>query len=301
VPRVHVAASVVTSHWSTFGSSTDGRVGITVDDASGGTVRFAAGTGFRAPLLAELYTVPFADLPPPDQNCVSPNGNPNEHAEHATEYELGYGKRIGPTTFDATLYRTNLRDPIELFYPLNAKCGADPTVPVAQSLPINVGNVVYEGGALRLAHRFGTSWFGTAEYGVNAAYPVALPDAVSAANPTSGSSLVVGQQFAGIPLQKLSLGVRYARSGIHGALNLAETSANNWLAQGRYATVDAAIGKRKRNVDLTLAGTNLTNAVSGRFTRIGLGTPYPIPGAAPRPRDALVLYPAALRLVLTVR
>ena len=297
--RAHVAASIVTSRWSTFGTSTDGRIGLTVDDGSGGTFRVAAGTGFRAPLLAERYTVPFAQLPPPDEHCVSPNGNPNERAEHATEYELGYGKRFGATTLDATLYRTNLRDPIENFYPLGARCGADPTVPVAQSVPINAGNVVYQGGSLRVAHRFGSAWFATAEYGVNAAYPVSLPAAVSAANPTSGSDLVVGQQFAGIPLQRLTFGVRYARDGAHGALNLAQTSANNWLAQGRYATLDAAIGKRMGGVDVTLAGTNLTNAVSGRFTRIGEGTPYPIPDAAPQSRDALVLQPAALRIILT--
>ena len=300
-PRVHVAASVIASRWSTFGASADGRIGLTLDDGTGGTFRVAAGTGFRAPLLAERYAVPFAALPPPDQNCVSPNGNPNERAEHATEYELGYGKRVGATTLDATLYRTNLRDPIEVFYPLAAACGADPTVPVAQSFPVNLGNVVYQGGALRLAHRFGADWFAAAEYGVNAAYPVALPETVSAANPTSGSSLVVGQQFAGIPLQTVSLGVRYARAGAHGALNLTQTAPNNGLAQGRYATLDAAIGKRVRNVDVTLAGTNLTSAVSGRFTRIGLGTPYPIPGAAPQPRDALVLQPAALRLIVTLR
>ena len=300
-PRVRVAGSVVRSGWSTFGTSTDGRLGIAVDDGTGGTLRFAVGTGFRAPLLAELYTVPFAALPPPDQNCVSPNGNPNERAEHATEYELGYGKRLGATTLDATTYRTNLRDPIEKFYPTNAMCGADPTVPVAQTYPINVGNVVYQGGTLRLAHRFGTDWFATAEYGVNAAYPIALPDSVSAANPTSGSNLVVGQQFAGIPLQEASFALRYAHDGVHGAANLTETGVNNWLAQGRYATLDAAIGKRWGAVDLTLAGTNLTNAVTGRFTRIGLGTPYPLPNAAPQRRDALVLQPAALRLILTIR
>jgi len=300
-PRVRVAGSVVRSGWSTFGSSSDGRLGIAIDDGAGGSLRFAVGTGFRAPMLAELYTVPFAALPPPDQNCVSPNGNPNERAEHATEYELGYGKRLGATTVDATLYRTNLRDPIEKFYPLNAMCGADPTVPVAQTFPINVGNVVYQGGTLRLAHRFGTDWFATAEYGVNAAYPIALPDSVSAANPTSGSSLVVGQQFAGIPLHKVAVALRYARNGLHGAANLTQTSANNWLGQGRYATLDGAIGKRLGNVDLTLAGTNLTNAVAGRFTRIGLGTPYPLSNAAPLRRDALVLEPAALRLIVTIR
>ena len=297
-PRVRIGASVESSHWSSFGSSIDGRIGIAYEDAGGGTLRFAAGTGFRAPLLAELYTLPVADLTP-DANCVGANGNPKERAEHATEYELGYGKRFGRTTVDATLYRTNLRDPIENFYPLGTTCPNGVSTVVAQSFPINVGSVVYQGGSLRVAHRFGP-WFATAEYGVNAAYPTSLPDVV-AANPTSGSDLVVGQQFAGIPIQAFSLGLRYAHAGMHGAANLSAKSANNELAQGRFATLDAALGKTWRHLDLTLAGTNLTNAVSGRFTRLGLGTPYPLPGAAPAPRDALVLEPAALRLILTIR
>ncbi len=297
-PRVRIGASLISSHWSSFGTSTDGRIGIAYEDGAGGTLRFAAGTGFRAPLLAELYTLPVADLAP-DANCVGANGNPNERAEHATEYELGYGKRFGSTTVDATAYRTNLRDPIENFYPLGTTCPNGVSTVVAQAFPINVGNVVYQGGSLRLAHRFGP-WFATAEYGVNAAYPTSLPDVV-AANPTSGSDLVVGQQFAGIPIQAFSLGLRYAHAGMHGAANVTAKSANNELAQGRFATLDAALGKTWRHVDLTLAGTNLTNAVSGRFTRLGLGTPYPLPGSAPAPRDALELEPAALRLILTIR
>jgi hypothetical protein len=163
---------------------------------------------------------------------------------------------------------------------------------------VNVGNVVYQGGTLRLAHRFG-SWFATAEYGVNAAYPTTLPD-IFAANPTSGSNLVVGQQFAGIPLQAFTFGLRYARAGLHGAANLTAKSANNELAQGRFATLDAAIGKTWGHVDLTLAGHNLTNAVSGRFTRLGLGTPYPTPSGLVE-RDALVVEPASVRMILTLR
>jgi outer membrane receptor for ferrienterochelin and colicin len=296
-PRVRLAASVVRSKWSTFGTSTDGRVGVVVDDGANGALRFAVGTGFRAPLLAELATLPASALAP-DANCVAANGNPNEHAEHATEYELGYGKRIGKTTVDATLYRSNLRDAIEIFYPLGTSCPGGISTVVAQSFPINVGNVIYQGGALRMTHRFG-ALLATAEYGVNAAYPTSLP--VTVANPTSGADLVIGQQFAGIPIQTFSLGLRYAREGLHGALNFTAKSANNELAQPRFATLDAAIGKRWNRVDVTVAGTNLTNAVSGRFTRLGLGTPYATMSGPPLEQDALVLQPAAVRLILTLR
>ncbi|MEO7039202.1 MAG: TonB-dependent receptor, partial [Candidatus Elarobacter sp.] len=281
--RARLAASVTSSRWSTFGASLDARFGISYDDGANGTLRFAVGTGFRAPLLTELYTLPVAALTP-DVNCVGTNGNPDEHAEHATEYELGYGKRIGPTTVDATVYQTNLRDPIENFYPLGTTCPSGVSTVVAQAFPVNIGNVVYQGGTLRVAHRFG-AWFATAEYGVNAAYPTTLPD-IFAANPTSGSSLVLDQQFAGIPLQTVSFALRYLHERIHGAANVTVRGPNNDLAQGRYATLDATVGKTWRHLDVTLGGHNLPGAVSGRFTRLGAGTPYPTP-LGPVARDAL--------------
>jgi len=302
MPRVRVGASVVRSNWSTFGASTDGRLGIMVGDGNGGNYRFAVGTGFRAPLLGELAVLPVSALVP-DANCVGGNGNAHEHAEHATEYELGYAKRFAATTVDAALYRTNLRDPIENFYPLGTTCPLDPfgnpigTV-VAQAFPVNVGSVVYQGGSLRIGHRFG-ALFASAEYGVNAAYPTSLPDAVSA-NPTSGSNLTVGQQFSGIPLQVASLALRYERAGIHGGLDFTVKSGNNELAQGRFATLDAAVGRRFGRTDVTLVGTNLTNAVSGRFTQLGRGTVYPTPFGN-EPQNALVLQPAALRLIIVLR
>ncbi len=301
-PHLLVGASVVDSVWSTFPASLDGRVGVAVDDVAGGTLRFAVGTGLRAPLLAEKFVFPFAALVP-DGNCVAPNGNADERAEHATEYEVGYGHRFGSTTADLTLYRTNLRDPIENFYPFGKTCNTPGLTEVeAQSFPVNVGNVVYRGGALRVAHRFGPGyWTASAEYAVNAAYPTSLPDFVSAANPTSGSFLAPGQQFVGIPLQQYALDVRYARRGTHGALAVAGKSANNELRQGRFATLDAAFGRTWGNIDVTVAGTNLTSAVSGRFTQLGQGVMI---GAGPKglqPTDALVLEPAAVRIILTVR
>jgi hypothetical protein len=300
-PHVRLGASVVESSWSTFAPSLDGRLGVELSDVLGGTLRLGAGTGFRAPLLAEQAVLPAAALAP-DGNCVAAQGNPHERAEHATEYELGYGHRFGATTLDASVYRTNLRDPIENFYPVGAAC-AHPGVSEVDflSFPVNVGNVVYRGGALRLAHRFGPGyWSASGEFAVNAAYPTSLPDSVSAANPTSGSILVPGQQFAGIPLQQYAVGVRYARAGLHGALDVAGKSRNNELGQSGFATVNAALGRNWGHVDLTLAGTNLTSAVAGRFTRLGQGTAYPVPGGLVN-QDALVLEPAAFRLVLTLR
>lgn len=294
--RLRLSASAIESRYSTFGSSLDGRIGARYATGDGGALRFSLGTGFRAPLLAERFTLPLADLPP-DANCVGVNGNPNLHPEHATEYELGYGRPLGiDTTADATIYRTVLRDPIEIFYPLGTTCTNGASTTVAQSYPVNVGNVIYRGGAIALAHRFGPL-FVRAEYGIDNAYPTHLPGYVN--NPTSGTNLIVGQQFAGIPLQTVSLALRYAKQTTHGAADLSLKSTNNELNQGRYALLNAAVGKTFGPYDLTLAGRNLTNAVSGRFTRLGLGVPYPTPTGNVT-TDAFVIEPASVRLILSI-
>jgi len=187
-----------------------------------------------------------------------------------------------------------LHDPIENYYPLGTTCSAGSNVPVAQTYPINVGNVIYQGTSL--ARCFG-AFFARLEYGVNAAYPTQLPAFV--ANPTSNANLVVGQQFGGIPLQTLAFDLRYARAGFHAATNLTVKSVNNELSQGRYAILDGVLGKTWGALDLRLAGRNLTNAVSGRFTRIGGGVPYnTLAGSAPT--DAFVLNPASIRLLLSI-
>ncbi len=295
--RLRLSASVIDSRYSTFGSSLDGRIGARYATGGGGALRASIGTGFRAPLLAERFTLPLDQLPP-DANCVGVNGNPGLHPEHATEYEVGYGRPFGSnTTVDATYYRTTLRDPIEIFYPLGTTCTSGPATTVAQSFPVNVGNVIYRGGAISLAHRFG-ALFARAEYGVNNAFPTQLPGYVN--NPTSGTNLIVGQQFAGIPLQTVSLNLRYAKAATHAAADVSLKSTNNELNQGRYAIVNAAVGKTFGAFDFTLSGRNLTNAASGRFTRLGLGAPYPTPGGNVA-TDAFVIEPASIRFTISIR
>ncbi len=97
---VRLSGGLYDANYSTFGNTLNWRLGISDDLGSSSVVRFSAGTGFRAPLLAEQYFFPPVlvggklqpnpALGPPDQNCVVPNGNPLEKPEHATEYELGF-------------------------------------------------------------------------------------------------------------------------------------------------------------------------------------------------------------------
>ncbi|MDQ6930851.1 MAG: TonB-dependent receptor [Candidatus Eremiobacteraeota bacterium] len=305
--RLRVSGAAYVSKYSSFGTSLDGRLGLSYDLDPLSTVRFSVGTGFRAPLLIERYVFAAGSpgLPPPNVDCVvTGQGNANEQPEHATEYELGYGKTLsGFSTVDVSLYRTNLRDPIEDFYP-GPSC-APPGQPArsAYSYPINVGNVVYQGGALRFAQRFDKLTV-TAQYGINIAYPYHFPATVS--NPTSGAYLVDSRQFLGIPQQVGSLGFDYESQTWHYGLDAIFRGKNNELNQDPYTLINGGIGKRFGKADLTLAFANLGSDVSGKFTAIGGGVPYlgnATLGAppAPIPTDRFFVEPRSVRLILTIR
>jgi hypothetical protein len=302
---LRLLASAYDTRYSTFGASLDGRIGAILDLDALSNARFSVGTGFRAPLLAERYVTPLSQLQgglpaSVDSNCVAANGNASLDPEHVTTYELGYGRRIASdAALDVSLYRTNLRNPIELAYPLDAGCpgGVAGSAVSGQVVPVNVSNAIYQGGTLRLGKRVG-AFFLRAEYGVNAAYPLAFPKSV--ANPTSGASLVANQQFQGIPIHVATLGAQYERNGYHGAFAVNYRGINNELNAGPYATLSGALGRRVRGVDYSLGFHNLTNAVAGNFTKIGLGVPYPTPSGS-LPTDLFVLAPASIDFTITVR
>ena len=304
--KLHLSAGAYLSNYSTFGTNLDGRFGAVYEPDPSTSVRFSAGTGFRAPLLIERYVFPLDQLPPPDNNCVQiGQGNPNEQPEHATEYELGVSRSIAQSTFDVSFYRTNLRDPIENFYPANTQnpgCATTYT-----SYPINAGNAVYEGAEARYAARLPRAHLLlTAMYGLNVAYPLNMP-AITVANPTSGSTLVNGQQFENIPQQQASLELDWANQGWHAGAASAFRGANNPLHQPPFALVDAAFGKElSKGLDVTLAATNLFGTAAGPFQVFNGGVPYrgivAQDGAlGDIPTNLLTLEPAAVRLILTKR
>jgi hypothetical protein len=196
---------------------------------------------------------------------------------------------------DVSAYRTNLRDPIENFYPGNT-CPS-----ISYSYPINVGNVVYEGGAARFVQRFKRLTL-SMQYGLNIAYPYNLPATVS--NPTSGGFLVPFEQFLGIPQQGGSVQLGWENGPWHAALDAAFRGKNNELNQSPYALLDGAVGRRFGKADLVLAVKNVTSAVGGRFTQLGGGVPYLGNGPAglmPLPTDRFFVEPLGARLILTVR
>jgi outer membrane cobalamin receptor len=297
--RLRLSGAAYISKYSSFGTSLDGRFGATYDLDQLSTLRFSVGTGFRAPLLIERYVFAAAALPPPNVDCViTGQGNPNEKPEHATEYELGYGKKLsGFSSMDVSVYRTNLRDPIENYYP-------GPSCPGrAYSYPINIGNVIYQGGAIKFVQRFDRVTM-TAQYGINVAYPYNFPASVS--NPTSGGYLVGSEQFLGIPQQVGSLGFDYQSEKWHAGLDAIYRGRNNELNQAPYVLLNGGIGRRFGKADVTLAAANIGSDVAGKFTGLGQGVPYlgnkTLGGPLePLPTDRYFLEPMSMRLIFTLR
>lgn len=316
--RLRLSGGLYQARYSTFGSALNWRLGLSQDLGASSVVRLSTGTGFRAPLLAELYFFPPVvvdgklqpnpGLGPLDSNCVVPNGNPIERAEHATEYELGFSHLFSnASNLDVSLYRSNLRDTIENYYPgggARSFCGTPPGF--AYEIPINIGNAVYEGAEMRYRQTFPRlNLSATLSYGLNVAYPYALGPFVS--NPTSGGTLIDYQQFLGVPQQQGSAVLTWSRNGWHASTAFTFAGKNNALNQPPYTLVDAAAGKNFGRIDVTIAATNIFNAVSGPFTLYNAGVPYrglyPGPGntqfLADVPTDALFVLPVAVKFIVT--
>ena len=317
-PKLRLDGGVFASHYSTFGANLDGRFGAIYSLGPQTALRFSLGTGFRAPLLAERYQYPYSQLTLDGSNVFAGQGSPAELPEHATEYELGISHELrSSSTVDFSLYRTNLRNPVEVFYPLaavaNGACANNSyAAPLSQCVSYqgNVGNAVYEGAEVRFVQRFlPQRLYVTARYGLNVSYPKDL--SAQFANPTSGGNLVDGAQFLGVPQQQGSLSIDWNSAGLHAAAVATLHGNNNELDEPPFTLVNALVGTHvDKHVDLSLSATNLFNAAAGRYTVFGAGIPYRgIVGQnaagdaifGPLPTDANHIEPLGVRLVLTVR
>jgi outer membrane receptor protein involved in Fe transport len=316
-PNLRLDGGLFESFYTSFGSNLDGRLGAIEAIDPRTSVRFSVGTGFRAPLLAERYALPYSQLALDANGVFVGQGSPNERPEHATEYELGASRALDThSTLDVSLYRTNLRDPIEIYYPAAALTGGCLTNSYANPLPqcvsynSNVGNAVYEGAEFRFVRRFVPAHlFLTALYGINIAYPKDLNAEFS--NPTSGGTLVEDAQFLGIPQQQGSLALDWANAGWHAGTSAIFRGNNNELDQAPFTLLNALVGRHiGRSADLSLQGTNILNAAAGRFTAFGAGVPYrgvtgqddtggPVYGDLPT--NAAYIEPFGARLILTVK
>jgi outer membrane receptor protein involved in Fe transport len=318
IDRLRLDGSVSSSHYTSFGSTLDGRFGAIYRADARTRLRFSLGTGFRAPLLAERYAYPYAQLSLDGNGVFIGQGSPNEKPERATEYEFGTSHEFSRnSTLDVSLYRTNLRDPVEIFYPFAAvAAGACKRNSYATPLPdcvsfnSNVGNAVYTGAEVRFVQRLiPQRLFVTARYGLNSAYPKDLNAQFS--NPTSGGNLVDDAQFLGIPQQQGSLQVDWNAGAWHAATSAVFRGNNNELNLAPFTLLNALVGRHVgAGLDVSLAATNILDAAAGRFTIFGGGVPYRgIVGQTnagdlefgPLPTNAEFVEPLAIRLIVTAR
>lgn len=310
--ELKLSGAIYESHYSTFGTNTDFRIGANYDAGPNTSLRASVGTGFRAPLLIERYVFPLSQLTTDVNGVFLGQGNPGEQPEHATEFEIGGSHRFSPdATLDVSLYRTNLRDPIENYYPIAAAAtGACLTnsaaAPIAgcTSFPINVGNVVYQGAEIKFAQKFERErMFLQAMYGLNVAYPFNFGSTIS--NPTSGGYLVNNEQFLGIPQQQGSLELDWTPSSWHTTVLASFRGNNNELNQPPFSVIDLATGVKINDVmDVTLVGTNIFNGGSGCYTLFQGGVPYrgiTATGPGFLPTNRLVTEPFGLKMVMTMK
>lgn len=98
--QLDIVGSLRHDDHSTFGGHTSGRLSVAYRPSEDLILRFAGGTGFRAPSLYELYSAYY--------------GNPDLDPETSETYELGIEKRLGETAFlKATLFHTEITDLIQ--------------------------------------------------------------------------------------------------------------------------------------------------------------------------------------------
>lgn len=267
--RYHYTVAAYDSHFSTFGHSFDPRVGFVYTPDARTAIRGSAGTTFQAPQLTALY-VP-ANLPQPNANGHISIGNPHLREDHATEYDLGFEKIVGPAArtvrVAADFYRTNLRTPSQRLLAASTCAAGAPSLACA-SYPINIGNAVYTGAELLAETRIAGLALKLG-YGLNSTYAVNAPADVQ------NGTIVPHEQFAGVPLHKLTFELdRRPSTGLAYDAAVVYEGRYNELNRPPFATVRASLGYTLAGLEFNVAGTNLTNVYATRFTQAGAGIAY---------------------------
>jgi outer membrane cobalamin receptor len=270
---LHYTAAAYYSVFSTFGTSFDPRFAI-VWTPPNSVVRASIGTGFRAPLLTELAF------------------NPALQVERSVNEELGYERRFG-----AGLFAT--RGSLNAYHTLVNNAGFMTIAADGQLTFLgNIGPSVYQGVEIRADQPVSPTVALHAAWGVNSACPRVDPVTINPAAPP----LIPGQQYMGIPLHKaqLTLDRQAAPAGLSYALTGTYASAGNELNAGEYLLVDASIGMTFGHTDISLRAANLTNQFDHKFTFVGAGVPYPVPGGT-TPTDAYALQGRTVGVTVTQR
>jgi len=271
---LHYTAAAYYSSFSTFGNSFDPRFAIVWAPANS-VVRASIGTGFRAPLLTELAF------------------NPALQAERSVNEEIGFEHRFG-----AGAYAT--RGVLNAYHTLVNNAGFMTVAANGQLTFLgNIGPSVYQGFDIQADQPISSSAALHAAWSVNSACPKVNPVTVNPAAPPQ----IPGEQFVGIPLHKaqLALARQAPPLGLSYTLTGTYESASNELNSGQYVLVDATIGMTFARTDISLRGANLTDQFDHKFTFVGDGVPYPVPGGTTTPTDAYALQGRTLGVTVTER
>ena len=236
-PKLHYSAAVYFSHFMSFGSSTDPRVGLVWTPSAQTAIRGSVGTTFQSPQLPELY-VP-TELPPPDADGFINVGNPKLKADHATDFDLGFSRVLSAerdARIDFDLYQTNVRTPAVRF-PVDAVSSTGGAVAGVRKLSDK-----------RAAERFTADLSSRAERSIADATLLRFAYSVNSSFLTSVSpefqdgSLVPGEQTLGVPLHRAVLSVqRDTRRGMAYEAGAAYEDAYNELNRPAFLTAHAGV------------------------------------------------------------
>jgi len=295
--KIHAEAAAYLSDFSTFGSSFDPRLGAVWTPNAQTAIRASFGTTFQSPQLLELYVPPT--LPPPDADGFFDIGNPDLTADRATDLDLGAdhifaGARGARAGID--VFRTSLRNSSHRFVPsidCHPSVGPAPPPASCESYPVNVGDSVYEGFDGHLAWMIGGTTRARVSYAVDASAPTTVSPLFQ------DGSIVVGEQYLGVPLQTATLSIDRSSGPLSVDALARYEGRYNELNRPPFVQLGAGAAWRRGGFEIGLYGTNLTNVYDDRYTLLGQGVPYGgVAGSIPT--DAYSLQGRALTLVVTL-
>lgn len=297
-PKLHYSFATYYSAYSSFGHSVDPRFGFVWTPASDSAVRLSIGSTFQSPQLP-TFIVPGPNQPVPVVGGYASIGNKNATAERSTEYDLGYehlfhlGERQVHLGID--VYRTDLHNGVATYYGPSQCTTATVELdddPPCLSYPVNVTREVYQGIELRGDAQLTPALTLHAAWDVDSAYIQSFP-------PSAADGVLPYEQDLGLPLHKLSVDFQeHPSPQFSYYAGVLYEGQYNELDLPPFATLRAGMSWQFRDVNVTLAGENLTNAYDFLYTRAGGGIAY---GAVPSPisTDAYPLPGRRITLVLT--
>jgi outer membrane receptor protein involved in Fe transport len=284
--KLHYSLAAYLSDYSTFGRSFDPRTGFVWTPNATSALRASVGTTFQSPQLPSLYVPPV--LPPPVNGRIS-IGNPHLGPDRATEYDIGYDRFLTATpgspnvSFD--LYRSDLRNAITT-YVSPTTCATPPPTrppPLCLSYPVNAAAQVYTGAEVRATVPLSGDVALRAGFGVDSVFLTHVPAFAQ------DGTLVTGEQTLGVPLHKATISIeKDSHAAFAWYARVLYEGAYNELNRPPFATLAAGATLHRRDFDIGLYGSNLTNVYDDKFTQINGGVPYD-GVAGPFPTDALPL------------